>query len=172
MKRVGIYLVPSMKEQSFLQYVWPENSEEIMRKYVSGLLILALLSGCASATPKMSNNNDNDFRQRKAAEEAEWARLAKLSSNQCGASVLPPERGKATELSNCVTELVKVYVLPKATYPDLLLSSREQALHIAREYDEGRISAKEYKARSEARLKKYSSSVAYFGSQEAPPSQG
>lgn len=139
-----------------------------MQKHITGLLIIVLLSAC---TPPRQASDDN-FMQKRIAEEASWARLNELSVVKCDVSPLTPERDRAVEISNCVTQLVNQYVLPNAVFPDLLLSSRAEALRIAQDYADGKISAAEYKRRSEDRLKNYSRALIYFANQQAPSGIG
>ncbi len=140
-----------------------------MPKHITGLLILILLSGCASS----HQANNHAFTHKKAIEEASWAKLENLAAEKCGVTnSRPPERSRAIEISNCVTGLVRVYVLPNAAFPDLLLSSRAEALDIAKDYAAGKISPAEYQKRSEDRLKNYSNSLIYFANQQMPSNTG
>jgi hypothetical protein len=126
-----------------------------MRNCIATLLITSFLSGCAAS----HQVNNDDYSRRKAMEEAGWATLEKLSSDECGATREPPRRARAVELSNCVTGLVYEYVLPHAVLPRLLINSRTEALRMAQDYADGKMSPVEYKLRSEARLKAYSDSM-------------
>jgi len=134
-----------------------------MHKSIARLAIVLLLSGCAAS----SQPSDNNLVQKKSTEQAAWNKLEGLSAAKCGVSPLPPARTDAVKVSNCVTTLVKEYVLPHAVFPDLLLSSRTEALDIAERYANGEISAGEYKKLSEERLKNYRSSLSYFINQQA-----
>ncbi len=133
------------------------------------LLIISFLCGCA-VSPREADSPNYD--QKKAREEASWASLEKLAADKCGARPEPPERTQAVELSNCVTGLVRQYVLPNAVFPDLLLSSRRDALLIAKDYADGKMSPEEYKRRSEERLKNYSHALIYFANERVPASIG
>ena len=139
-----------------------------MRKYIASLCVIILLSGCALSHP----DHDNNLVQKKSAEQADWDKLEYMSVAQCGANPLPPEREGAVELSNCITVLVKKYVLPDAVFPALLLSSRTEALRIAESYAQGKISSAEYKRLSEERLKNYRSSLMYFINQQVASNIG
>jgi len=71
-------------------------------------------------------------------------------------------------MSDCVTELVKQYVLPHAVNPDLLMSSRADALRIAQDYAAGKMTPAEYKKRSQDRLREYSVAVLSNANQNIP----
>jgi len=142
----------------------------IMQKHIIQLSVISLLCGCA-ASPHQADNSAG-YAQKKAQEKASWSALEKLSADKCGASPEPPERTQAVELSDCVTELVRQYVLPNAVFPDLLLSSRRDALLIAKDYADGKMTAEEYKRRSQKRLKNYSHALIYFANERMPSSIG
>lgn len=129
-----------------------------MQRKIISFLIVSVLSGCVptghpasgnlSAVPLASGNG--------------WDTLKILSASECGAGPSPPKREMAVEMSNCVTGLVKEYVLPEAAFPELLLASRKEALRIAKRYAAGRLTPEEYKKQSEARLRSYRDSLIYL----------
>lgn len=123
------------------------------------LFIAVLLSGCTPA-PRQAYG-DMPAAQETVADGG-WDTLKILSASECGAGPTPPEREEAVEMSECVTRLVKEYVLPKAAFPELLLASRKEALRIARNYAGGRISSEEYRKQSENRLRSYRDSLIYL----------
>lgn len=125
-----------------------------MKGYVGGILILLFLSGCARSEHRQ------DFAQRKALEEASWARQSQLAAVKCGIGPYPVEPEAAVIVSDCVTGLVNTHVLPNAVSPGLLIASRAEASRIAHEYADGKISSIEYKEKSEERLRNYQNSLA------------
>ena len=132
-----------------------------MQKTIIPFLIALALSGCAMHNKSAGDN----FLENTSREEAAWKKLNELSPTQCGTSTSPPERDKALGMSDCVTELVKVYVLPNAVSPRLLLASRAKAFHIAEDYARGDISAAEYRIEAGNRIENYRSSLLSLTSQ-------
>lgn len=145
-----------------------------MQKQITILLIMAAaLSGC-TATREASNTSpsiawNDDYSQKKAAEQAAWAQLKVASAERCHVSAAPPDRTQAVGMSDCVTELVKQYVLPHAVNPDLLMASRADALRIAQDYAAGKMTPMEYRNRSQERLREYSVAVLSNANQAGIP---
>jgi hypothetical protein len=130
-----------------------------MQKFIVVLMAI-FLAGCAGMPPPPQAHNN--LVEKKTAEEEGWAQLVKASTYRCGASPLPPEPERAVEMSNCITGLVNQYVLPKAAFPDLVLSSRAEALRMAKTYAAGKMSPEEYKKWSENRRRNYRESLEYL----------
>jgi len=136
-----------------------------------------MLSGCTTThqasngenTPAVETSDNADYAQKKAAEQAGWAQLKVASVEQCKVSAAPPDRDQAVGMSDCVTELVKQYVLPHAVNPDLLMASRTDALHIAQDYAAGKMTPAEYKKRSQDRIREYSVAVLSNANQNEMP---
>lgn len=127
-----------------------------MIKYAGGLIciLMIFLSGCAA------ESQPRNFSQRKAMEEAGWAKQGRLAAVRCGIGPYPVEPEAAVIVSDCVTDLVKKHVLPNALSPEILIASRAEAARIAQEYAEGKLTPTEYKKKSEERLQNYQTSLA------------
>lgn len=122
---------------------------------IFGLCAIALLlSGCTSHPKVNAANEAAPFNTRKVQEESAWARIGGLSQSRCGVTGVPA-RGTAVEQSACVTGVVYGHVLPVAVFPELVKETRGDAMKIARDYDAGKMTAAEYTARSQARLRTY-----------------
>jgi hypothetical protein len=141
----------------------------LWKSLLSSVAVIVLVTACATA-PQHSGAYDGTFHihmddtlessrdsllLKKSEEEAAWRKLDRLSAEVCGATPSPPAREKAVEISYCISELVNKYLLPYSAFPDLVLPSRAEALRIAQDYAGGKISATEYRRRSEERVRNY-----------------
>lgn len=136
-----------------------------MKEYACAIFILLFLSGCVGQShgPAPIQN----FAEKKALEEAGWARQNRIAAVKCGIGPYPVEPEAAVIVSDCVTGLVNEIVLPNAVAPSLLVASRAEAALIAREYADGKITQVEYKQKSEERLRNYQNSLAMLSGKTA-----
>ena len=133
---------------------------------IFGLCAMAmLLSGCTSHPRVNAANEPAPFETRKAQEEQAWARIGGLSQSRCGVTGVPA-RETAVAQSSCVSDLVYDHVLPVAMFPALVRETRDDALHIAKDYSAGKMTAAEYQSRSVARLRDYKNRWNMLAAQE------
>lgn len=133
-----------------------------MTKIILSLSVVIFLAACTSATPQARLS----LSEKAAVETENWRKVKELSAAECGAGPTPPPAKKALEVSGCVSKLVEQYVMPTAVAPQILKSTRAEALRLARFYSTGRMSPVEYKMLSQDRIVKYHRALASYVSKD------
>ncbi len=132
--------------------------------YMAVTALIFCLAGCAAkpvhvdakkATEYELTLKKRELDRQKATEEAAWRKVQTLAASQCNFKPAPPKKNEAVALSSCMSDLVKVHVIPKAAFPDIIISDRKKAQRIAEIYAQGKLTPAEYRQQSEERMKKY-----------------
>lgn len=119
------------------------------------LVAVLMLCACAGQPMPTPKGTEVSITRNKAVESAAWQTVGSSAGSYCAASVTPPARGRAVELSDCVTDLIKKHVLPVAAFPDLLMASRADARRLAVSYADGKLTPVQYQTMSKNRMDAY-----------------
>ncbi len=134
--------------------------------FIAVTALIFCLAGCAAKPTYVDTKKNADYEltlkkreldRKKATEEAAWRKVQSLAASQCNFTPAPPKKNEAVALSSCMSDLVKAHVIPKAAFPDIIISDRRKAQRIAEVYAQGKLTTAEYRQQSEERMKKYKS---------------
>jgi hypothetical protein len=133
-----------------------------MRVAIPAIFLILGLTACSSVQQvsvdppqNMSMSPDTGPAFNADDENRAWAKVRTLSRATCGAGEELPRRQEALAISDCINQLVESYVLPEAVFPDIVISTREQARELAMKYATGKIGPAEYKSLSAQRSRSY-----------------